>query len=168
MWYPGGGGGGLKCPHTALIKSKCKNSRQKLKENCDKELFRAAAPGERRQVSRGLRRRHTVAHPAAVYRQNTRVNILTISGHCARGRALIALANHPIPPHSLLVTCRCCSPSGQWSLHLWSFLLDKSCTNATRTLCVCVFVCFLCAFAFVCPSQRNSTKRTATSTMTTG
>lgn len=35
-----GAGGGLKWPHTALIKSKCKNSRQKLKEKCgDKELW---------------------------------------------------------------------------------------------------------------------------------
>lgn len=39
----GGGGRALKCPHTALIKSKCKNSKQKLKENCDKELVRPAA-----------------------------------------------------------------------------------------------------------------------------
>lgn len=34
---------GLKCPHTALIKSKCKNSKQKLKEYCDKELVQPAA-----------------------------------------------------------------------------------------------------------------------------
>lgn len=39
----GAGGRALKCPHTALIKSKCKNSKQKLKENCDKELVRPAA-----------------------------------------------------------------------------------------------------------------------------
>lgn len=48
--------GGLKCPHTVLIKSKCKNSKQKLKENCDKELVRPAQViGQGGQVSRGLR-----------------------------------------------------------------------------------------------------------------
>lgn len=94
----------MKWPHTALIKSKCKNSRQKLKEKCgDKELWleeeeddEEEGTGQQGMAGRGLR---TVAHPTAVYRQNTRVNILTISGHCARGRALIAMAN--LPPLSL-------------------------------------------------------------------
>lgn len=64
----------------------------------------------------------------------------------------------PSLPPSLSVRRRFDLPRAAAALcqvRLQSFLLD----TATRTSCVCVCVCFLCAFAFVCPSQRNSRKK---------
>lgn len=66
------------------------------------------------------------------------------------------MANSLSLPLSLSVQRRFDLPRAAAALcqvRLQSFLLD----NATRTSCVCV--CFLCAFAFVCPSQRNSRKK---------
>lgn len=44
-----------------------------------------------------------------------------------------------------------CAKSGS-KLFSWT-------TPRAPRVCVCVCVCFLCAFAFVCPSQRNSRKK---------